>query len=178
LSENVLKVWKAWKQFPEWWNKYWKHNDSEKVIAEDAWTKGVIYPFIVTAVGPQLECRMELEEGKRDFTLYKGKKMLAHIEHENNIEKVYGEELPKLVKSKAKLKVIISYGTQENIEHYLNFWMSSRIDNLKREGRFNEEWLLIFGIYNQQSGWMEKNSDWIGFLIYWKEKQVRKEKLK
>jgi len=182
LSEDTLKLWDAWKQFPGWWNKFWKYQDWKGDISDTIWTNGVITPFIINVVAPHLKYhvtreRVILGKKRKDFTLYKGKEMLAYIEHENEINNVY-DELPKLIRSKAKLKVIISYGTRGEIENSLKSLISA-IDDSKRDNRFNEKWLFIFGIYESQTKYkyMEKQSDWIGHSIYWKKGHVRIERL-
>lgn len=71
------------------------------------------------------------------------------VEHENGYKGIWKEEIPKLLASKANLKVLICYPPKK--EHWT---IGNRLFKLLRKenklGRFKEEFLLILGLYEGQ----------------------------
>jgi len=175
MKRKYLELLKAWKGFPNWYSRFW---DAKvwKEITDEEWTKGVIAPFIVTYIAPALNCSIRLELDDRDFILLKSGDELVYIEHENKIDNAFSE-LPKLHKSQAPIKCIVSYSELDEIKEYVNLWFSPPIVNLERPKKNNEEWLLIFGIINSETKYMEKPTDWRGICFYFENEKWQKQEI-
>lgn len=116
--------------FGPWTKKY--YGDISNITFDgDEWTQGIVTPFIVTQLAPDLGCRARLlQEPRLDVILcdFSGKHQLAHIEHQNQLRDVTGE-ITKLQQSKPLLKFIVTYGDSP----------TSVTDNSKQIGDFVDD---------------------------------------
>ncbi len=165
------QLWNGWKQFPNWWGKYWgiDWETAAQDMKDAEWTNGVIGPFIITDVAPQLGCKTRLEiSGKRDkrtradFVLVKDEREAAIIEHENYPQYVLEEVSKKLLQSKSPLKSVITYAPEPDLDE-----LAKDIHRRVSERGDGAEWLLIGGVHAQIAGIvrMKDPSAWAGWII-------------
>lgn len=153
------RFWNAWHKFPEWMKQYWPKSDTDITRAGE-WTKGVIYPFVVTIVAPQLNCQLSLEENKTDFLFRRDGRVMVHMEHEDNIEGVYSpkKELDKLKSTGAPLKCLISYAPESEVQMHFDRMYTITTNSIQQ--RPETQWLFIIGVFRGRDNIMQ-NEDWI-----------------
>ena len=111
------------------------------------WTEEMSKILDETARGLGLD-RRRTELRRIDFNWYMedSDTPTLSIEHENGYRGIWGEEIPKLLASKANLKVLICYPPKE--EHLKIRNRLLRLLMKESElGKFKEEFLLILGLY-------------------------------
>ena len=158
------RFWSAWHKFPEWMNQYWPESDTD-ITRSGEWTKGIIYPFVVTSVAPQLNCQLSLEEDKTDFLFKRDGSAIVHMEHEDNIESVYspGKELDKLKSTRAPLKCLISYAPKSKVQGHFDRMYNIMANSIQQ--RPETQWLFIIGVFRERDDIMQ-NEDWTARKAY------------
>jgi len=78
------------------------------------------------------------------------------IEHENNVQTIWDNEVPNLLKAAAPLKVLITYVKDTE---FPGRKIADKLLKVLREKNFNQDFLLILGTYS-----MSEPTDWIGYL--------------
>jgi len=109
------------------------------------WTEEMSIILDKTAEKLQLK-RKRTELRRMDFNWYdeKSDTPILTVEHENGYKGIWKEEIPKLLLSKASLKVLICYPPEEKCRSIVY----RLLNLLKKEfqyGKFREEFLLMLG---------------------------------
>ncbi len=142
------------------------HYRNYKMLGEETPTEWTYHMGVFLArMSHKLNCCQE--HTILDFLWYEnggGEDPVAAIEHENEYAGICSEEIPKLLVSKAPLRIMITYTdgtTTEAIRKEAGDCIRSR--TLRNQKPF--EFLLIIG------GYLDKPNEWVGYLwdMKWKE---------
>lgn len=168
MQLEVVDVWKAWMEFPEWFKTYWGSYSPPEDGGDREWSNGVIFPFIVTNFAPSLDCKVRMEIDRCDVLLVRDGDYILHIEHENEISNLKGE-LKKMSMSKPMIKCGISYGEKYEIEDQikvLNEYLSKSLNMVTLQ-----EWIFIFGVYGSDR-YLRDVHNWEAYHINNKEMKI------
>jgi len=136
-------------------------NRTIKSYGPAIWTKEMLK--ILDKVADRMKLEWKEEEMLRiDRAYYHGYVdcPLVAVEHENGYKGIWESEIPRLLAVNARLRVLICYPPEK--EHFMiQKRLRGKLNAEMRDGRFNDEFLLILGkneVYPR-----EKES----FNIYW-----------
>lgn len=83
--------------------------------------------------------------------------MAVAIEHENNIDLIWDDEVPDLLRAEAPLKVLITYVKDAE---FPGRSIADKLFALLKEKKFSKEFLLILGTWS-----MREPTDWTAYLL-------------
>jgi len=119
---------------------------------------------ILDKVADKMKLEWKQEEMLRiDRAYYRGDAEcpVVAVEHENGYKGIWNSEVPRLLAVDADLRVLICYPPKK--EHFiLQKMIQGKLNAEMRDGRFNDEFLLILG-KEEETFPREKES----FNIYW-----------
>ena len=121
-----------------------------KFYTSKQWTEEM--SKILDKTAKRLGLRRKRKELRRiDFNWYKedSDTPTLSVEHENWYKGIWEEEIPKLLLSKARLKVLVCYPPKK--EHWnIGNRLLKLLQKENEQGRFREEFLLIMGLPTQE----------------------------
>ena len=139
----------------------WPKPKKGEYYSDSEWTVQMYKILDKTAKNLGLK-RKRRELRRIDLTYYKGEEdtPTVIVEHENEYKGIWKEEIPKLLSSKARLKVLICYPPKKEYWEIAKKFTKKLNDEMKIRNSF-EEYLLIMGKREEIV-----TNDPEGFVIY------------
>ena len=164
-------LWSAWKRgITPFGERYYGAEQWKETFEDQEWTEGVIEPFVLTSLAPELKTRVRFhQKDEKDAIMFDDtySSQLVHFEFENHKDKVSGE-ITKLKRSEPKIKVVVTYPearTRKEGEKEIQAYVSDVIGPIAESSVSQEHaqvWLLVFGL-----GYATAQDDWMAYKVWY-----------